>query len=97
MIVIEELKKTLFGAEILYRMFAKARKQICDRRSAIFTTAPLIPRNEPLSLPGSTTIDLMTDALRDEYRSAEDGFDVLSTIWNSDALMSTYGLTYDSG
>lgn len=97
MIVVEELKKTLFGAEILYRMFTKARKQICDRRSPTFAAAPLISNDEPLTLPGSTTIDLMTDALQDEYRGPEDEFDALSAIWNSDALMTSFGFTYDSG
>ncbi|KAH8125663.1 fungal-specific transcription factor domain-containing protein [Trichoderma asperelloides] len=33
LIVAEELRRTYFGAEILYRMFSYARKQILDRRT----------------------------------------------------------------
>lgn len=97
MIVIEELKKTLFGAEILYRMFNKARKQISDRRSSAFAAAPLVPRDKSLISPGSTTIDLLSNPLGNEYQIPDDEFDALSAIWNSDALMTLYGLTDDSG
>jgi|SRR5690242_14041428 len=90
MIVIEELKKTLFGAEILYRMFKKAQKQIRDRRPDTSTTPPFIPP------PGSTNIDLMADASRDDLRGAGGDLDLLSTIWNPDALMASYGSTFDS-
>lgn len=97
MIVIEELKKTLFGAEILYRMFSRARKQICDRKSAAYTAAPLISQVEPCSPPGTTMIDLMTDGPQNEFPSTVDGFDAFSTIWNPESLMLTCGLTYEAG
>ncbi|KAH7080110.1 putative Zn(II)2Cys6 transcription factor [Paraphoma chrysanthemicola] len=97
MIVIEELKKTLFGAEILFRMFTKAQKQISYRRSPTFTAAPFVSHIESLTSPRPTTIDLMSDMVQDEGRNPEYDLDVLSTMWSSDALMTSYGLMHDFG
>ncbi|KAH7086425.1 putative Zn(II)2Cys6 transcription factor [Paraphoma chrysanthemicola] len=97
MIVVEELKKTLFGAEILFRMFTKARKQISDRRSTTFTAVPLVSQDEPLTSPSFAPADTMIDITQDEGRNPEYDLGVFSTMWNADALMTSYGLMHDFG
>ncbi|KAH7357360.1 putative Zn(II)2Cys6 transcription factor [Pyrenochaeta sp. MPI-SDFR-AT-0127] len=95
MIVIEELRKTLFGAEILYRMFTKAQKQIRDQKHSIAPPAPITPGNEFLTLSESTAIDLLADISRDEGQSHENEFDALSAIWNSGAPMTSFDFLDD--
>lgn len=93
MIVVEELKKTLFGAEILYRMFTKAQSQIRNRERHTARAAPVTPSNELSALPECSAIDLLADMSHYEYQAHE--FDALSAIWNSGAPMASYEILDD--
>ena len=96
MIVVEELRKTLFGAEILYRMFTKAQKQIGDRPHPIVLAAPVDPSNESSTPSGFTPNDFLADTSLDEHQGHEVEFDALSAIWNPGAFMTSYDFLEDS-
>jgi hypothetical protein len=95
MIVVEELKKSLFGAEILYRMFTKAQRQIRDQRLAIAPTATFTHDNQMQTYSGSMSIGDMGDTL-DNLRAEGDELDAFSAIWGFCAPMASYEFLNDS-
>lgn len=86
MIVIEELKKTHFGAEILYRIFGKAQQQIRTNRERIIST-PIVTRNEVLVSGNPTAIDPLPRIAHVENQSNIDESNTLLTIWDPCAPM----------
>ncbi|KAH7109879.1 putative fungal-specific transcription factor [Dendryphion nanum] len=90
MIVIEELKKTLFGAEILYRMFTKAQKQIRDRSHAAISALPANPLGDVPESSNATVMGDMGRTLNDLDQSPESDYDILSAIWNSFSPMNPF-------
>ena len=80
MIVVEELKKTLFGGEILYRMFTRAQKQIRDRKLPVAPSSAAASGNELSSSTTSTTMDLLSEMSPDGFLSQENGLDTLLAI-----------------
>ncbi|KAJ4298047.1 hypothetical protein N0V90_005946 [Kalmusia sp. IMI 367209] len=90
MIVIEELKKTFFGAEILYRIFTKAQKKIRERRLTPISAAPVTRRNDGSTSSSTIADDLMTEISQDTYQSNQRELDALSAMWNSFTPMIPY-------
>ncbi|PSN73367.1 hypothetical protein BS50DRAFT_672268 [Corynespora cassiicola Philippines] len=90
MIVVEELKKTLFGGEILYRMFTRAQKQIRDRKLPVAPSSAAASGNELSSSTTSTTMDILSEMSPDEFLSQENGLDTLLAIWNPGAPIASY-------
>ena len=78
MIVIEELKTVYFGAEILSRMFTKAKRQIYNQR-----LAPAKARRE--NVPESSrdsTIGIISDVVEDARQDDVEISDAFSATWN---------------
>lgn len=90
MIVIEELKKTFFGAEILHRIFTKARRQIHDRRGAVTSTAPASQGNDTPTSPGHRDAEPLTGPPHDVGQADQEEPDPLSAIWSSFTPMLPY-------
>ena len=82
MIVVEELKKTFFGAEILYRIFTKARRQILDRRASAISAATSSQGNDMQTSPGRRDTEPLTRPSEDVHDHEEE-WDPLSAIWSS--------------
>jgi hypothetical protein len=92
MIVVEELKKTFFGAEILHRIFTKARRQIHDRRGAVTSAASASAsqaNNTPTS-PAHRDADPSTRPSHDVGWADQEETDPLSAIWSSFTPMLPY-------
>src|SRR5205807_861805 len=90
MIVIEELKKTFFGAEILYRIFTKARRQIHDRRLPITPGGPASQGNAISTSPGYGDTEPLTGPSQDVGHVDQEELDPLSAIWSSFTPMLPY-------
>ncbi|KAF2019969.1 hypothetical protein BU24DRAFT_130901 [Aaosphaeria arxii CBS 175.79] len=83
MIVVEELKETFFGAEILYRMFSKAQKQILSRRIAALSETETAPNVDTMTPSNSIAPDMWTDVSVAPHQVHDDEFDTLSAIRRS--------------
>jgi hypothetical protein len=90
MIVVEELKKTFFGAEILHRIFTKARRQIHDRRGAVTSAASANQGNNTPTSPGHRDADPSTRPSHDVGQADQEEPDPLSAIWSSFTPMLPY-------
>lgn len=78
MIVIEELRTIYFGAEILFRMFTKAQRQIRNQRLA------------PATTPGAAS-GMTTNAADDAYQENVEVFGAFPATWNPFASVSANG------
>ncbi|KAJ9490820.1 hypothetical protein VN97_g2456 [Penicillium thymicola] len=87
MVVIEELKTTYFGAEILFRMFTKAQSQVRNRRVAAAAAA-----GKDVYQPSSNAdAGIVTDVADGVYPNNMEVLDVFSVAWNPFAQVAANG------
>jgi hypothetical protein len=78
MIVTEELRRTFFGAELVYKMFSNAQRQIRTREDTVDVPSfqrehSRVPNTEPEATVPSTNTD---------EGSGLTSFDFLSVMWD---------------
>lgn len=88
MVVIEELKTTYFGAEILFRMFTKAQSQVGNRRVAAAAAAAGKDVHQSSS---NADAGIVTDVADDVYPNNMEALDVFSVAWNPFAQVAANG------
>jgi hypothetical protein len=91
MLVIEELKTVYFGAEILSRMFTKAKSRIHNK-----AFAPVIALNDHVPQSSlDSTVDSIPDVADDACQDDAGIFDPFSTILSPFAPVSAGGFFLD--
>ncbi|EAW17083.1 Zn(II)2Cys6 transcription factor [Aspergillus fischeri NRRL 181] len=91
MMIIEELKTVYFGAEILSRMFTKAKSRLYNQTVAPATT----PREYIPTSSRDPTIGSIPDAADDARQDDAEIFDAFSTILSPFASVTACGLFDD--
>ncbi|KAL4985589.1 fungal-specific transcription factor domain-containing protein [Aspergillus falconensis] len=91
MLVIEELKSVYFGAEILSRMFTRAKRRINDRMSAPATAS----KDHVPQSPRDSMINSIPDVGDDACQVDTEMFDAFSTILSPFAPVTTGGFFFN--